>query len=131
MAYRTDLYSRCQIGSGGTNPESANWSGLCRHLDGSKSCSVVIDPERVTEDFRELDQNQQRIFPETRWLTEDAFWQDEFSGDRRPPTRIEDLVIYELHVGGLGFGRVDETGQPMAGDLADALSAGLASTASN
>ena len=31
------------------------------------------------------------------------------------PTRVEDLVIYELHVGSLGFGK------PGAGDLSDAL----------
>ena len=57
VAYRTDLYSRCQVGSGGTNPEAenANWSGLCRDLDGSKSCSVVVDPDRVTTRFEEQD----------------------------------------------------------------------------
>ena len=31
------------------------------------------------------------------------------------PTRLEDLVIYELHVGSLGFGK------PGAGDLSDAV----------
>ena len=62
VAYRTDLYSRCQIGSGGTDPAAANanWSGLCRDLDGSKSCSVVVDPERVTEDFDEAIRRDKR-----------------------------------------------------------------------
>lgn len=95
-------------------------AALCRHLDGSKSCSAVIDPELVTEDFQELDRDQQRAFPETRWLTEDAFWQDEFRVNRPVPSRVEDLVIYEPHVGGLGSGRLDENGQPVAGDLGDA-----------
>lgn len=111
VAYRTDLYSRCQIGSGGTNPEAANWSGLCRDLDGSKSCSVVIDPEEVTELFEE------GRWPETRWLAEDAFWQTEFDPNRPVPTRLEDLVIYELHTDGLGLDRgVD------LGTLQDAIS---------
>ena len=49
VAYRTDLYSRCQIGSGGVNPETdPHWSGRRQDLDGVKSCSVVVDPERVT-----------------------------------------------------------------------------------
>ena len=70
VAYRTDLYSRCQIGSGGVNPETnPSWSGRRQDLDGSKSCSVVVDPERVTELFSE------GVWPETRWLDEDAFWQ--------------------------------------------------------
>ena len=117
VAYRTDLYSRCQIGSGGTDPAAANanWSGLCRDLDGSKSCSVVVDPERVTEDFDESDSQGQTIWPETRWLPEDDFWRNEFDSNRPVPSRIEDLVIYELHVGGLGFGRAG------AGTIQDAL----------
>jgi 1,4-alpha-glucan branching enzyme len=117
VAYRTDLYSRCQIGSGGTDPATSNtsWSGLCRDLDGSKSCSVVVDPERVTEDFDETDSQGRTIWPETRWLREDEFWRNEFDPNRPVPSRIEDLVIYELHVGGLGFGR------PGAGNLQDAL----------
>ncbi len=83
VAYRTDLYSRCQIGSGGTDPAAANanWSGLCRDLDGSKSCSVVVDPERVTEDFDESDSQGQTIWPETRWLPEDDFWRNEFDSE--------------------------------------------------
>ena len=54
VAYRTDLYSRCQIGSGGVNPElDPSWSGRRQDLDGSKSCSVVVDPEQVTALFHE------------------------------------------------------------------------------
>ncbi len=111
VAYRTDLYSRCQIGSGGVNPETdPSWSGRRQDLDGSKSCSVVVDPERVTELFSE------GVWPETRWLDEDVFWQDEFDPNRPLPTRLEDLVIYEMHVDGLGLDRgVD------AGTLEDAI----------
>lgn len=118
IAYRTDLYSRCQIGSGGVNPEALNaqWNGRRQELDGSKSCSVVVDPELVCEEFRELDANGNPVWPETRWLTEDAFWAGEFSPGRPVPIRLEDLVIYELHAGGLGLDR----GAPR-GTLDDAL----------
>jgi 1,4-alpha-glucan branching enzyme len=121
VAYRTDLYSRCQIGSGDKNPEDprpgeAPWNGMRQDLDGSKSCSVVVDPERVTELFAEVDGNGRPVWPETRWLSEEEFWQNEFSSERPLPTRLEDLVIYELHVPGLGLDRgVDQ------GTLADAM----------
>ena len=117
-AYRTDLYSRCQIGSGGVNPEAgdAGWSGRRQELDGSKSCSVVVDPEFVCEEFRELDAAGEPVWPETRWLPEEAFWAGEFSPDHPLPTRLEDLVIYELHVGGIGLDR-----RAPVGTLQDAL----------
>ena len=118
IVYRTDLYSRCQIGKGDVNPETdRSWSGRCLDVDGSKSCSVVVDPERVTELFSEEvaeevvnDQRVRLVWPETRWLPphdvpEDAFWSDEFRPDHPLPARLEDLVIYELHVGGLGLDR--------------------------
>jgi 1,4-alpha-glucan branching enzyme len=121
VAYRTDLYSRCQAGSGGTDPEAenANWSGLCRDLDGSKSCSVVVDPERVTTRFEEQDAEGKPVWPETQWLAEDDFWRDEFDPNRPLPSRIEDLVIYELHTDSLGLDRVDRV--PGRGTLQDAL----------
>lgn len=114
VAYRTDLYSRCQIGGGGKNPEAprrgeAAWDGTRADLDGSKSCSVVIDPERVCELFDE------GVWPETRWVSEEEFWRDEFRADRPLPSRLDDLVIYELHVDGLGLGRVS------VGTLQDAI----------
>jgi 1,4-alpha-glucan branching enzyme len=104
VAYRTDLYSRCQIGNGDTNPEIAPWSGLCRDLDGGKSCSVVVDPERVTELLTE------GVWPETRWLAEDDFWQGEYDPTRPVSSRLEDLVIYEMHVDGLGLDRGADKG---------------------
>ena len=98
VAYRTDLYSRCQIGSGAVDPAHAGWNGRRQDLDGTKSCSVIVDPELVTAAFSSPE------FPETRWLTEDEFWRDEFDPQRPVPTRLEELVIYELHVDGLGLG---------------------------
>lgn len=103
VSYRTDLYSRCQIGSGKNNPEhsdpNAPWDGTRQDLDGSKSCSVVVDPERVTKHFSEPN------FPENEWLSEDEFWANEYDPLRPIPSRVEDLVIYELHIGALGLGK--------------------------
>jgi len=110
VVYRTDLYSRCQIGSGGKDPANPKpgeppWNGTTSDLDGTKSCSVVVDPERVCQEFRQLDAEGNPVWPETDWVSEDEFWQKEFSPKRPLPTRLEDLVIYELHVDGLGVGR--------------------------
>ena len=120
VAYRTDLYSRCQIGSGGKNPDApepgeAPWNGARQDLDGTKSCSVVVDPERITRPFRQLDANGNPVWPETDWADEDEFWRDEFDTNRPLPTRIDDLVIYELHIDGLGAGQVPR------GTLAEAI----------
>lgn len=120
IAYRTDIYSRCQIGSGGKNPDNpepgeAPWDGTRQDLDGAKSCSVVIDPEQVVRPFRQVDANGNPIWPETDWVGEDQFWRDEFDPNLPLPTRIDDLVIYELHIDGLGAGRSPR------GTLADAI----------
>lgn len=111
VAYRTDLYSRCQIGFGADRP-TGHYFGRTLQLDGVVSCSVVVDPDRVTGRFTEP------VFPEQEWLTQAEFWGDPAYAPRRPlPKRVEDLVIYELHVGALGFGKpADE-----AGTLEDAL----------
>ena len=53
------------------------------------------------------------------WLPEDDFWRDEFDPNRPLPSRIEDLVIYELHIDSLGLDRVDRV--PGRGTLQDAL----------
>lgn len=107
VVFRTDLYSRCQIGHGKVNPEQpgASWNGRRDDLDGVKSCSVVIDPENVCRQFREVDASGQPVWPEQDWVSTEAFWRDEFDPLRPMPTRLRDLVIYELHVDGLGLGR--------------------------
>ena len=117
--YRTDLYSRCQIGRGTVDPGNPKggekFSGRRQDLDGTVGCSVVVDPDHVTELFAE------GVWPETRWLTEADFWELEFDALRPVPTRVEDLVLYELHVGGLGFGRRTESGDAAPGTLEDAI----------
>jgi len=119
VAYRADLYSRCQIGRGTCNPANLGpgqtFSGRCQDLDGSVSCSVVVDPQRVTAQFHESD------WPETAWTAEQDFWKTEFDPERPIPTRLEDLVIYEMHIGGLGAGKTEPDGRPVPGELSDAM----------
>jgi 1,4-alpha-glucan branching enzyme len=113
--YRTDLHSRCQVGAGATNPHGALYAGRVLDLDGIGSCSAVIDPETVTRDFEERNEHGEVIFPETKWVSTEEFWRDEFQANRPVPHRLQDLVIYELHLGTLGF---DHAGP---GTLADAM----------
>jgi len=102
--YRTDIFSRDQAGRGAIDPSSQSWDGAIDSLDGTVSCSVVVDPDTVYTS----------LGAPTRIPT-DSFWADEFRHGLPMSTSIQDLVIYELHVGSLGFGRVDP------GNLRDAL----------
>jgi 1,4-alpha-glucan branching enzyme len=107
--YRTDLYSRCQIGSGALDPQGAPYGGDRQSLAGSKSCSVVCDARQIKRQFAEA------RWPPTDLVDEQEFWRDEYRAERPVPRRVQDLVIYELHVGSLGFGRAE------TGTLGDAL----------
>jgi 1,4-alpha-glucan branching enzyme len=109
VAYRTDMYSRCQVGQGAVNPHGKAYPGRYTELDGSVSCSVVVDPETVTKRFREP------AWPETEFIPAEHFWRDELDRSRPLPQRVEDLVLYELHVGSLAFG----AGRP--GNFGDAI----------
>jgi 1,4-alpha-glucan branching enzyme len=101
VAYRTDMYSLMQIGQGDADPQGQPYTGPASALQGPQSCSVVCDPDIVQIDG----------------LSKSAasFWQDEYDPNRELPARLQDLVIYELHVGGLGFGK------PAPGTLDDAI----------
>ena len=92
VVYRTDIWSRMQIGRGSVDPKGAPFAGTPGDLDGPPSCSVVIDPGVV-------------VLASGKTQTAEAFWADEFTAGRALPGRAEDLVIYELHVGALGFGK--------------------------
>ncbi|MFM2303589.1 MAG: hypothetical protein RLZZ135_999 [Cyanobacteriota bacterium] len=109
VAYKTDIYSRCQMGKGRIDPSESAFSGDYRQLDGSVSCSVIIDPDTVTREPEEEFSPQQVFIPESE------FWQNEFDPNRPVPRRVEDLVIYELHVGALG------SGQNRPGNFEDAI----------
>ncbi|MDR1073668.1 MAG: alpha amylase C-terminal domain-containing protein [Treponema sp.] len=95
IAYRTDLYSRCQIGFGAFNPHGNHYDGRVKDLSGLGSCSVTVDPEKVAKHFEE------DVWPEKEFIDETEFWKDEFT-DKKLPQNSGDLIIYELHLGALG-----------------------------
>jgi len=108
--YRTDIFSRSQAGRGAVDPADGGWDGSADSLDGTVSCSVVIDPDVVRRGF---DSTSAGAAPDL--IPAEEFWATEFTPGVLVPARPEDLVIYELHVGGLGFGK---TGP---GNLSDAI----------
>ena len=99
VAYRTDLYSRCQIGKGNTNPQGQPYIDSAKDLDGTKSCSVVVNLDTVSKHFQELNLSEQEF------IAEEEFWQNEFTPGKPVPSKVEELVIYELHLGALGYGK--------------------------
>jgi len=118
VAFRTDLYSRCQIGSGRKDPahppKDDPWNGTPQDLDGVKGCSVVIDAETVTTRINDTD------FPPAM-EPEATFWANEYDPLRPVPNRLDELIIYEMHVGGLGVHRRDDAGNPLPGSFIDAV----------
>jgi 1,4-alpha-glucan branching enzyme len=109
VTYKTDIYSRNQAGHGRTDPGGAHFAGTFAELNGTVSCSMVADPDRVTRNFEDTGLEKRTL------IAAEEFWTTEFTAGRIPPQRIEDLVIYELHVGSLGFGSTEP------GNFADAL----------
>lgn len=108
--YRTDIFSRSQAGRGAINPAEAAWPGTVDTLDGTVSCSVVIDPDVVRRGFQSTAPGEA---PDL--IPAEEFWAADFTQGRPVPARIEDLILYELHVGSLGFGKAGP------GDLSDAI----------
>ena len=108
--YRTDIFSRSQIGRGNINPAKAAWPGTVETLDGSVSCSVVIDADVMRRNFESTPREMK-----LDTIPSEGFWEREFTPGLPVPSHLEDLVIYELHVGSLGFGK------PGPGNLSDAL----------
>lgn len=109
--YRTDIFSRSQIGKGGIDPAQSSWPGTAETLGGTVSCNIVIDPDVVRQTFDSTPSGAQ---PDL--IPAEEFWATEFTSGLPVRTSLEDLVIYELHVGSLGFGKV------RPGDLSDAIS---------
>jgi 1,4-alpha-glucan branching enzyme len=104
--YRTDIFSRNQIGLGSIDPEGKHFNGTPTTLDGSKSCSLVQSIDTVARDLDDLGGSR---------ISDAEFWAHEFTPSMTVPSRIEDLIIYELHVNALGVGRAG------AGTLKDAI----------
>jgi 1,4-alpha-glucan branching enzyme len=98
VVYKTDLYSRCQIGYGMEKP-GGDYAGLTTNLDGKVSCSVVVDPDKVCKMFTEP------VWPETEWVSPEVFFAEPSPAPEIGKLRIQDLVIYELHLGALGNAR--------------------------
>jgi len=107
--FRTDIFSRNQIGRGSDNPKGRHFAGDPSTLDGTKSCSLVVSLDTVARDVE-----PPPGAPPVR-IPEEEFWAHEFTPGLPVPTRIEDMIIYELHVGALGLGNA------RAGNLADAI----------
>ena len=97
ITYKVDIFSRNQVGRGATNPGGAHFTGSYQDLDGIVSCSVVSDSDLVTEDFNDAGIHKQTL------IDSDDFWANEYTGAAKPPRNLADLIIYELHVGSLGF----------------------------
>jgi 1,4-alpha-glucan branching enzyme len=110
VVYRTDIFSRHQIGRGAVDPATdATWRGTIDTLDGTKSCSVIVDPDTVTRDFVPPAAGPTVLIP-----VED-FWASEFTAGLHVASHVEDLIVYELHVGSLGVH------SPGPGTLSDAM----------
>jgi 1,4-alpha-glucan branching enzyme len=99
-AYRTDLYSRRQIGTGSFDPLGAVFCGDPSQLDGTVSCSVVTDVDQVTT-ARDPRWGEKAGLVE---VSAAEFW-SRLEQEPPLPRRMEDLIIYELHVGSLAMGR--------------------------
>jgi 1,4-alpha-glucan branching enzyme len=96
VSWANDMYSRQQAGCGKHDPQGQHYDGVPQDLDGTPSCSVVVDPDQVLVDLED---------PAAGTVPVIEFWAEEFNPDRPVPRRFEDLVIYELHIGALGAGR--------------------------
>jgi 1,4-alpha-glucan branching enzyme len=109
VTYKVDIFSRNQAGRGSINPNGAHYQGSYQELDGIVSCSIVSDPDLVTAAFNETGIIKQSL------ISSAEFWSTEYA-NKRPPTRLESLIIYELHVGSLGYPATT------AGTFTDAMS---------
>jgi 1,4-alpha-glucan branching enzyme len=107
--YKVDIFSRNQAGRGAFNPGGAHYQGSYLNVDGIVSCSVVSDPDLVTSDFNDTGVGKHSL------ISEEEFWATEYTAGLMPPSNLTDLVIYELHVGSLGFPSTS------AGTFADAM----------
>jgi 1,4-alpha-glucan branching enzyme len=110
VTYKVDIFSRNQVGRGSDDPNGGAYAGSYLDLDGIVSCSVVSDPDLVTENFDDTGIDKQSLIPAAE------FWANEFTAGKPLAQEIGELVIYELHVGSLGYPST------ATGTLADAMS---------
>jgi 1,4-alpha-glucan branching enzyme len=98
IAYRTDLYAYEQIGKGDFDPKGKPYNGSPKELDGTKSCSLICDIERINPQFTSELKKYEELMPEAE------FWENEFQVSNPMPQKLEDLIIYEMHIAALGAG---------------------------
>ena len=110
--WATDMFSRQQVGTGDIDPQGAHYTGTPEQLDGHPSCSVIADPSRVFP-YPPGIPPVSNLPPAP--IPDSVFWADELNPDHPIPHRVEDLVIYELHIGALN------PAVTSAGTFADAL----------
>jgi 1,4-alpha-glucan branching enzyme len=96
--WATDMFSRQQVGTGDIDPQGAHYSGTPEQLNGRPSCSVITDLSLV---FPYPPRIPPVGSPSQAPVADEAFWADELNPDHPVPHHVEDLVIYELHVGAL------------------------------
>ena len=106
VVFRTDLFSREQIGRGGGDPGGGPYAGDPAGLDGTKGCSLVRSLDSVAKDVAD---------PGGERIPDAEFWATEFTPGLAVPGRIEDLIVYELHVNALA------AGEDRPGNLRDAI----------
>ncbi len=97
VTYKVDIFSRSQVGRGAINPGGAHYSGSYLDLDGIVSCSVITDIDQVTKNFTDSGITKKTLIPASE------FWANEYTPGNLPPKNLDELIIYELHVGSLGF----------------------------
>jgi 1,4-alpha-glucan branching enzyme len=93
--YKTDVFSRGLVGRGAIDPNGAiPWDGTIGNLNGMVSCSIVTDPDTISS---VTSGGKPPVLAEA-----EDFWKTEFTPGKSLPASLDDLVIYELHVGALG-----------------------------
>jgi 1,4-alpha-glucan branching enzyme len=73
VVYRTDIFSRQQIGCGAVDPATHLWPGTIDTLDGTVSCSVVVDPDTIAAHFAPPTSRG------TERISDEDFWAHEFT----------------------------------------------------
>ncbi|MGP6158756.1 MAG: hypothetical protein ACLPYS_14840 [Vulcanimicrobiaceae bacterium] len=108
--YKTDLWSRNQVGRGVINPHGQKYTGTFEDLDETVSCSIVTDPDLVATSVYDAG------WPRRDLISAGEFWRDEFTPGLHLPQRAEDFIVYELHVS--SFATVANDASPLANALA-------------
>jgi 1,4-alpha-glucan branching enzyme len=86
--YRTDIFSRSQAGRGAVDPAHDRRTGSVDTLNGTVSCSVVIDPDAVRRGFESAPPGEMLDL-----IPAEEFWVTEFTAGTPVSSRLDDLII--------------------------------------